>query len=374
MPGPCRPPVSASGGHRERPRYRRRGPSAQQGEDVITIAELGEFGLIKAIGEVFTAAAADGTSAGRGTGAGLVLGIGDDAAVVRAPDGRVVATTDMLIEGTHFRREWSSARDIGHKAVARNLADVAAMGALPTALLVCFAGPGDTPVDWVLDLARGIAEESAAAGAAVAGGDTSRAQAIMLAVTALGDLAGREPVTRSGAKPGDVIAVAGSLGSAAAGLGLLVAGPAAGPLPADMSAELIGAHRRPRPPYAAGAQAAAIGATSMIDISDGLVADLGHLAAASGVRMEIDSRRVAAEPVCRVSALRAAAEVLGRNGWLDWVAAGGEDHALAATFPSTVVLPERWVVIGEVTVGRGVLVDSRPWTADITGGWEHFRP
>jgi len=323
---------------------------------------------------VFAAAAADGTSAGRGTGAGLVLGIGDDAAVVRAPDGRVVATTDMLIEGTHFRREWSSARDIGHKAVARNLADVAAMGALPTALLVCFAGPGDTPVDWVLDLARGIADESAAAGAAVAGGDTSRAQAIMLAVTALGDLAGREPVTRSGAKPGDVIAVAGSLGSAAAGLGLLVAGPAAGPLPADMSAELIGAHRRPRPPYAAGAQAAAIGATSMIDISDGLVADLGHLAAASGVRMEIHSRRVAAEPVCRVSALRAAAEVLGRNGWLDWVAAGGEDHALAATFPSTVVLPERWVVIGEVTVGRGVLVDSRPWTADITGGWEHFRP
>src|SRR5215467_4940254 len=179
MPGPCRPPVSASGGHRERPRYRRRGPSGQQGEDVITIAELGEFGLIKAIGEVFAAAAADGTSAGRGTGAGLVLGIGDDAAVVRAPDGRVVATTDMLIEGTHFRREWSGARDIGGKAAARNLADIAAMGARPTALLVSFAGPGETEVRWVLDLMAGIQQESSAAGAVVAGGDTSSAGVVM---------------------------------------------------------------------------------------------------------------------------------------------------------------------------------------------------
>jgi len=325
---------------------------------------------------VLATGAAGSTQPGQGAAFSLILGIGDDAAVVRAPDGRVVATSDMLIEGTHFRREWSAARDIGHKAAARNLADIAAMGALPTALLVCFAGPGETSVDWVLDLARGIAEECATAGAAVAGGDTSYAQAIMVSATALGDLAGRDPVTRSGARPGDVIAVAGSLGAAAAGLALLAAGPSAGPLPADVRAELIGAHRRPKPPYPAGAQAAALGATSMIDVSDGLVADLGHLAAASGVRMEVASRRLAAEPLCPVTSLRAAAEALGRTGWRDWPASGGDDHALAATFRRAVVLPERWAVIGEVTDGGGVVIDGSPWTAgtaEASGGWEHFR-
>lgn len=130
----------------------------------------------------------------------------------------------MLIEGRHFRREWSSATDIGRKAAARNLADIAAMGARPTALLVAFAGPADLEVSWVLDLVTGIARECAAAGASVAGGDTSGADTVMLAVTALGDLADREPVTRAGARPGNVVAVAGTLGAAAAGLALLTAG------------------------------------------------------------------------------------------------------------------------------------------------------
>src|SRR5215469_3087427 len=132
----------------------------------ITIGELGEFGLIAAITASMAAAAGE-------VGDALILGAGDDAAVVAAPDGRVVATTDMLIEGRHFRLEWSSAADIGHKAAARNLADVAAMGAVPTALLVCFAGPGHLPVEWVSELAAGIAGECAEAGASVAGGDTS---------------------------------------------------------------------------------------------------------------------------------------------------------------------------------------------------------
>ena len=157
-------------------------------------------------------------------GGGVVLGAGDDAAVIAAPDRRVVATADMLIEGRHFRRDWSSALDIGHKAAARNLADVAAMGAAPTALLVCFAGPPTLEVDWVLDLAAGIAAECASVGAQVAGGDTSSAGSVLLAITALGDLAGRAPVTRSGARPGDAVAIAGTLGAAAAGLDLLKAG------------------------------------------------------------------------------------------------------------------------------------------------------
>src|SRR5262249_61207191 len=135
-----------------------------------------------------------------------VVGIGADPAVLTAPASRVVATTDLLIEGRHFRRDWSGPADIGAKAAAQNLADVAAMGADPVALLVGFAAPGDVTVAWARDLMAGLAGECARAGATVVGGDTSGADVIMLAVTALGDLGGRDPVTRSGARPGGALA------------------------------------------------------------------------------------------------------------------------------------------------------------------------
>lgn len=336
-------------------------------------------------------------------GAAQLVGIGDDAAVLRAPDARVVATMDLLVEGRHFRRAWSSAFDVGCKAAARNLADIAAMGAVPTALLVGFAAPGDLPAQWARDFVRGLAQESARGGASVAGGDVSSADAILIAITALGDLSGRSPVTRSGARPGDKLAVAGPLGRSAAGLALLEAGLAE-------PAALIAAHRRPRPPYDAGPQAALLGATSMIDISDGLVQDLGHVAAASGVRIDVDSTLLASDPqlVAAAAGLRAAREDAasgqaamsgggpggegggmgpgsGENGgpgadggrgrgdvdWLGWMLTGGEDHALAATFPAGPQLPERWSVIGAITVGRGVRVDGESSRAH--GGWDHFR-
>jgi thiamine-monophosphate kinase len=299
--------------------------------------------------------------------ADLTVGVGDDAAVVRARDGRVVATTDMLIEGRHFRREWSSARDIGGKAAARNLADVAAMGARPTALLVSFAGPGELEVSWVLELVAGITQESSAAGAAVAGGDTSSADVVMIAVTALGDLEGREPVTRGGARAGDVVAVTGSLGAAAAGLALLSAGLALD----DPDLEpLIRAHRRPRPPYDAGPQAADLGATAMIDISDGLIADLGHVASASGVQIQLQTSAIAAEPVAPQRLLAQAAAVLDGANPQQWVLTGGDDHALAATFPPDTALPARWTIIGRVSEGNGIVVDGSRWNE--AGGWEHF--
>jgi len=298
----------------------------------------------------------------------VIIGIGDDAAVLSAADGRVVATTDMLIEGRHFRREWSPAGDIGRKAAARNLADIAAMGATPTALLVSFAGPGDLEVGWVLELADGIAGEAAAVGAGVAGGDTSSADVVTLAVTALGDLAGREPVTRRGARPGDVVALTGNVGAAAAGLALLNAGVTA---PGPDLAALVAAHRRPEPPYDAGPEAATLGATSMIDISDGLIADLGHVADSSGVLIELTSSLVAAEPVARSGPLAFAAALAGGADWTQWALAGGDDHALAATFPASVTLPERWTRVGRVTSGHGVLVDGKRW--DQPPGWEHFR-
>ncbi len=311
-----------------------------------TVADLGEFGLIAAI------------AAGLPRGPRTVVGIGDDAAVVTAPDGRVVATTDLLVEGRHFRRDWSAAADIGAKAAAQNFADVAAMGAVPVALLVGFGAPGDLPLAWARELVAGIADECDRAGATVVGGDTSSAGTVVLAVTALGDLAGRDPVTRAGARPGDVLAIAGVLGDSAAGLALLEAG-LAGP------ASLLAAHRRPRPPYPAGPEAALLGATSMIDVSDGLLADVGHVAQASGVLIDINSALLPARPD-----LAAAAEALGFPSPLDWVLTGGEDHALAATFPPGTSLPPGWTVAGQVRAGQGVRVNERAFTGPA--GWNHF--
>jgi thiamine-monophosphate kinase len=264
---------------------------------------------------------------------------------------------DMLVEDRHFRRDWSTPFDIGGKAAAQNLADVAAMGGRPTALLVGFATPGDLPVTWAQELVRGLAAECSRAGAFVAGGDVSSAEKITLAITALGELAGREPVTRAGARPGDQLALAGRLGHSAAGLALLEAG-------LTEPAALVASHRRPQPRYAAGPEAAALGATSMIDISDGLLADLGHVAQASGVRINVETERLAD------SRLLAAAAALSRADWLRWALTGGEDHAFAATFPAGTELPGHWPVIGRVGAGQGVRVDGKPYPGQA--GWNHF--
>jgi thiamine-monophosphate kinase len=342
--------VLPGGAGSENERYqdwsRYRTPAARSLEAGITIGELGEFGLIAAIAARMPPAP------------DAIVGIGDDAAVLRVRDPRIVATTDLLVETRHFRTDWSGPADIGGKAAARNMADVAAMGAVPTALLVGLAAPSGLPVAWAEDLASGLAEEATRAGAHVVGGDVSESSLIMLAVTAIGSMAGRDPVTRSGARPSDVVAAAGRLGHSAAGLALLQAGRTE---PADA----VQAHRRPRPPYRAGPEAAALGATAMIDVSDGLLADLGHIAAASGVLIDIETARLdLAGP------LLAAAQALGRSP-LDWVLSGGEDHALAATFPPDANLPPHWVVIGHVHEGRGVRVDGANYRGQF--GWQHFR-
>jgi len=310
-----------------------------------TVAEVGEFRLIERFTRHFATTPA------------VVLGPGDDAAVVTAPDGRVVACTDMLVEGNHFRRDWCSAADVGHKAAAANLADIASMGARPTALLAAVAAPQDLPAEWLEGLASGLAAEAAAVGAAVVGGDTTRGELLTVTVTALGDLEGREPVTRSGARPGDVLALAGRIGWAAGGLNVLSRGfrsPGA----------LVGAYRRPQPPYAAGRDAALMGVRAMIDVSDGLLADVGHLADDSGVAIDVDTTALPVpEP------MRNAAEALGADA-RNWLLSGGEDHALAAVFPPDVLLPEGWRRIGTVGEGAGVTVDGRRWTGPT--GWDHF--
>lgn len=296
-----------------------------------------------------------------------LLGPGDDAAVVRASDGRVAVSADMLVEGRHFRLDWSTPEQVGRKAVAQNGADVAAMGGRPTAFLVSLGCPPDTPVSVATGISDGIGLAAEELGAGVVGGDLVQSGPVVVSVTVLGDLEGRTPVLRSGARAGDVVAVAGTLGRSAAGLALLSAGLTGDAVPAPSYATLIAAHRVPTPPYGAGVDAARAGAHAMTDISDGLVADLGHIADASGVRIRIDRRRFRGDRT-----LEAAAATLHVDPW-EWILAGGEDHALAATFAPDTELPPGWTVIGDVAPSDGVpavLVDGRPWAA--SGGWQSF--
>jgi thiamine-monophosphate kinase len=286
-----------------------------------------------------------------------LLGPGDDAAVVAAPDGRVVASTDLLVEGVHFRRDWSTATDVGRKAAARSFADIAAMGATPTALLVGLSTPGSLDVEWVDGLHAGLREECGEVGAAIVGGDVVSGEVVTIAVTALGDLGGRAPVTLDGARPGDLVAVAGRLGWAAAGFAVLSRG-------FRSPVQVVSAHRRPEPPYADGLIAADLGATSMTDVSDGLVGDLGHVAEASGVRIDLTAERL--DIAAKLREVGAALNV----DPLVWVLTGGEDYALVATFPAKTKLPDTWTVIGAVAEGEGVRVDGRRWPS---GGHEHFR-
>jgi thiamine-monophosphate kinase len=309
-----------------------------------TIGELGEFGLIRRI------------TAGLGRSTAFV-GPGDDSAVLATPDARVVVSTDLLLENRHFRRDWSTANDVGHKAAARNFADIVAMGAQPTALLVGLAAPAGLDVNWIDGLVAGFAEECATVGAEVIGGDISEATDIVISVTALGDLQGREPVRLSGARAGDVVASCGRLGWAAAGFAVLSRG-------FRSPVQVVNAHRRPEPPYSQGPKAAEFGATAMTDVSDGLLADLGHIAEASAVR--IDLRGESLSPIAK---LRDVASALNVDP-MSWVLTGGDDYSLVATFPNFGSLPPDWTAIGLVREGEGIRVDGLRW-ADT--GHEHFR-
>jgi thiamine-monophosphate kinase len=231
------------------------------------------------------------------------------------------------------------------------------MGALPTALVVGFAAPGTLELSWVDGLMAGLRAECAVVEAAIVGGDVTAADVIMLCLTALGDLDGAKPVTIAGARAGDVVAVCGRLGWAAAGFAVLGRG-------FRSPVQVVTAHRRPEPLYFEGPRAARLGATSMTDISDGLVADLGHVAQASGVRLDL--RADALDIPAKLREVGAALNV----DPLVWVLTGGDDYALAATFPRRTDLPDPWRAIGVVAEGEGVRVDGRRWP---DGGHEHFK-
>ncbi len=305
-----------------------------------TIGSLGENASLKrTISRLNLAAAA-------------IVGPGDDCAVVAAPDARFVVTTDTLVEGHDFRLDWSSAFDLGWKAVATNLADVAAMGAIPSALTVALVAPTTTEVTWLENFADGLraACTALAPQAAVVGGDLASGSQLVVSVTAHGDLQGREPVLRSGAKAGDVLAIAGTLGRAAAGLQLLQAGREDWVRAYD---EWVAVQLRPTPPLAAGIAAAEAGATSMLDVSDGLVRDAARVAEASEVTIEIDPTLLIgfeatlegpAQALTTGGLVSGSAEELARR----WVLGGGEDHGLLATFPAGATLPRAFKRIGVV--------------------------
>lgn len=330
-------------------------------------------------------------NAGREQAPSVLLGPGDDAAVVAAPAGRFVVTTDMLVQDRHFRLDWSSPQEIGRKAIAQNAADVVAMGATPSAFVVSLGCPSDTPVEFLTALADGLWAEAERAGASIAGGDFVRSPLLIISVTAFGDPGGREPILRSGARPGDVVAVAGLLGWSGAGLAVLSAGTDAAVLsggtdaatlaaeavarsaetgdhPADSDtarfADVVAVHKVPQPPYeAVFSLPDTVAITSMTDVSDGLLADLGHIAQSSGVAIDLDSAAL------RDPALEKVAAALGADA-LDWILAGGEDHAFAATFAAATHLPAGWTPIGWVAAGSGVTVDGAARSGPT--GWESF--
>ncbi len=314
-----------------------------------TVGELGENEALKR------------TVARLNQGEYTLVGSGDDAAVIKAADGRFVVTTDTMIEGHDFRLEWSNGFDLGFKAVATNVSDVAAMGAKPTSLVVAISVPATTKISFLEDFADGLrtACEQLAPGCAVVGGDLAASDQVFISVTAHGDLEGRDPILRSGARVGDIVAVAGTLGRAAAGLSLLFSGDKDAISAYDA---LVGVQLRPEPPIAAGI---GVHATSMLDVSDGLSRDAARIAKASGVAIRIKGQDLQGfEAMLDDVALR-----LGVSS-RDWVLFGGEDHSLLATFAPGVQIPRAFKPIGVVAEGSGVWLDERELPES---GWDSIR-
>lgn len=312
-----------------------------------TLSGSGEFAVI------------DRLVAGRRQPSLVTLGPGDDAAVVTVPDGRTVICTDMLVEHRHFRLDWSSPHDVGRKAIAQNAADIEAMGARSTAFVVGFGAPGDTATASAVELADGMWHEAESMGAGIVGGDIVQAPQWVVSVAALGDLGGRDPVRRAGARPGDIVAAIGALGRSAGGLTLWQRGFGG-------HDALRRSHLVPEPPYGQGEIASRAGATAMTDVSDGLLADLGHLASASSVHIDVAIDGLQAD----IDALAAAAADVGADP-RQWVLGGGEDHALVATFPTAP--PPGWRVIGTVAAAHGagrITVDGASWSGNA--GWQSF--
>lgn len=314
------------------------------------------------------------------SGTSMLLGPGDDAAIIAAPDARTVISIDTQVQDKDFRLLWpngstSSGFDVGWKAAAQNLSDINAMGAVATAMVMSLTVPGTTPVSWVEELAAGMSAATVALGAeqcSIAGGDLSGGQQIVVTVAVTGSLEGLEAVLRSGAQPGDQLAVCGNVGQAAAGWALQESELHPDHYtPAMLQAAQLFA--RPQPPLAAGPAAARAGASAMLDISDGLLRDAGRIATASGVALNFHSEALQSLAV----KLLEPAAALGVDP-LTWVLTGGEDHGLLCAFPASAPLPAGFLGIGSVvscqTSATTLTMDGNNFDGVLVGalGWDHF--
>ncbi|MFT3715686.1 MAG: thiamine-phosphate kinase [Gordonia sp. (in: high G+C Gram-positive bacteria)] len=320
-----------------------------------TVGEVGERALIALLTE---AARSDGETGD------VVIGSGDDAAVL-TPTGPVVVSTDTAVDGRHFRFSWSTGRQIGARTVVQSAADISAMGGVLSGVVVSIGCPPQTPVDRLLELNGGIVEQTHRYGARVLGGDLVAAESVVLTVTSIGSLKDLSPVTLAGARPGDVLAVSGPLGAAAGGLAVLSAvEDGADPALLTRYAGLVDDFRLPQPDPAQGPIAAAAGAHAMTDVSDGLVEELVTMSASSGVHLDVTTALVP-----RADGLDALAADLDVTPYR-WVLTGGEDHELLAAFaPDTV--PDGWTIVGTVDDGpAGASIDGGA-VGDLRG-WQSF--
>jgi thiamine-monophosphate kinase len=346
------------------------------------LSDLGEFGLIDRLVARLPVPA---------NGRQPVIGLGDDAAVVHC-DGLLALATDMLVEGRHFLLEAIDAADLAYKALAVNVSDIAAMGGVPSHALLSIAVSDHVDLPWLDRFADGLAEACLGFGVAVVGGDTTGGDLLVVNIAITGTLPAGRAVPRSGARPGDVVCVTGVLGGSAAGLRVLLAGGGAVPgrsedcayartrlraheraIPRAHEAALLLAHNRPRPRVGAGVAAARAGVSAMIDISDGLLADLSHLAEQSGVAIDVDPALVPINPH-----VAPVAHALGFDA-TECALTGGEDYELAITVAPSLLANLReaveaegvqLTVIGGVSEGRSVTVAREPHAG--AAGWNHF--
>lgn len=334
----------------------------RQTNEIPTVSELGEQGILDAMLPLLSTRKAN-------------LGPGDDAGALKVKGSEVVVSVDTLVENQDFRQAWPSgfkhnAFDVGWKSIAQNVSDINAMGGVPTGAVVSLSLPGDLSVEWVKDLAAGMSAAIEALGAqdlAIVGGDLGRSTEISVTTTVLGECH-HGKVLRTGAKPGDRIAVAGRLGSAGAGLAVL-----------DSSKQwqtwnrsvrrLVDAQCRPEPPLESGPRAAVAGATAMMDISDGLLRDAVRMAKASKVNFNFDSTALES-----FKARLEPASLWLKQDPMTWVLEGGEDFGLLATFPASVEIPEEFTVIGQVQqqAGRRSLTKIDGEVVNGSRGFDHF--
>lgn len=273
----------------------------------------------------------------------VLVGTGDDCAVLAHPDSRSVISTDVLVEGVHFRRDWMSLEQIGQRAAAQNAADIAAMGASAHSAVAAVTIPKKMGKTEINALAAGLAKGLESYGYSLVGGDLSRGTCLQVAVTVIGDLQGRPPLLRSGAKAGDLVYFAGNLGDSAAGLALLerfqspvvaVNSPALPESLHNLAEEVISRYQVPQVPADLAPQLAGAGVHALMDVSDGLTRDGAKIGAASGVVIDLQ-RELLEKYANRLSGL---AHALGINAW-DWVLGGGEDHGLLCTAPAGFSIP-----------------------------------